>query len=52
MGPDEAVIQWRIVDIPLDELLAWVRANRYVRDFTCEERAQYDITPLCETEVP
>ncbi|WP_119071297.1 nSTAND1 domain-containing NTPase [Aggregatilinea lenta] len=47
-GPQEDVIQWRITDWPLDDLFAWVRENRYVRDFTCEERAQYRIEPLCE----
>jgi WD40 repeat protein/DNA-binding CsgD family transcriptional regulator len=50
LGPEEAVIQWRIVDMPLDDLRAWIAANRYVRDFTCEERAQYAIPPLCEMD--
>jgi WD40 repeat protein len=45
---DGEVIQWQFADWPLDKLLAWVRENRYVRDFTCEERAQYRIEPLCE----
>ncbi|MCC7208550.1 MAG: hypothetical protein IT323_14675, partial [Anaerolineae bacterium] len=36
----------------LDELKAWIAERRYVRDFTCEERAQYDIPPLCETQTP
>ncbi|MCA9915970.1 MAG: PD40 domain-containing protein, partial [Anaerolineae bacterium] len=40
------VNQWRIDTLP--ELLDWTRANRYVRDLTCEERAQYRIEPLCE----
>ncbi len=59
-GPDEqtafsatgsaadGIIEWRIADMPLDELLAWVYANRYVREFTCGERAHYRIEPLCE----
>jgi WD40 repeat protein len=42
------VSQWQIADWPLDKLLAWVHENRYIRDFTCEERAQYRIEPLCE----
>jgi len=29
-------------------LLAWVHDNRYIRDFTCAERAQYQIEPLCK----
>jgi WD40 repeat protein len=45
---DRWVTQWRITDWPLDKLLPWVHENRYIRDFTCEERAQYDIEPLCE----
>jgi len=31
----------------LEELKTWIRQHRYVRDFTCEERAQYNIEPLC-----
>ncbi len=42
------IIQWQIADWPLDDLLVWVHENRYIRDFTCEERAQYRIEPLCE----
>lgn len=45
---ESAVIQWRIVDWPLDKLLAWVHENRYLREFTCEERILYRIEPLCE----
>ena len=59
-GPDEqtafsatgsaadGIIEWRIADMPLDELLAWIYANRYVREFTCGERAHYRIEPLCD----
>ncbi|MCC7210148.1 MAG: WD40 repeat domain-containing protein [Anaerolineae bacterium] len=47
-----SVIQWEVVDQPLERLLAWVSTHRYVRDFTCEERAQYDIPPLCEMVAP
>jgi WD40 repeat protein len=28
-------------------VLEWLRANRYIREFTCEERQQYRIEPLC-----
>lgn len=48
LDPQGDVIQWRIADWPLDELLPWVHENRYVRAFTCEERAQYRIEPLCK----
>jgi WD40 repeat protein len=41
--------QWQVTERTLDELLAWIHANRYVRDFTCEERARFRIPPLCET---
>jgi WD40 repeat protein len=47
---DEEIIEWRVVDYTLDELRAWIAANRYVRDFTCEERMQYDIPPLCNEQ--
>lgn len=43
-----SIIQWRVADLSLDELLTWIAENRYMRDFTCEERAQYRIEPLCE----
>ena len=46
-GIDGNLIEWQIADQPLDELLSWVRENRYARDFTCEEREQYRIEPLC-----
>lgn len=45
---DGALIEWQIADLPLDELLAWIHANRYVRDLSCEERAQYRVEPYCE----
>ena len=38
---------WRI-DRTLDELKSWLAANRYVRDLTCVERANFRIEPLCE----
>ncbi|MCK6578474.1 MAG: protein kinase [Anaerolineae bacterium] len=47
-GMDGKVIEWQVADRPLNELLSWVRANRYQQDFSCEERAQYRIEPLCD----
>jgi WD40 repeat protein/DNA-binding SARP family transcriptional activator len=44
---DGSIRQWQIADWPLNELLAWVHANRYIRDFTCEERVLYRIEPFC-----
>jgi WD40 repeat protein len=46
-GKDGELIQWRIVDLPIDNLIEWIKANRYIRDFTCEEREQYQVEPLC-----
>jgi WD40 repeat protein len=45
---DGALIEWQITDLPLDELIDWTHANRYVRDLTCDEREQYRVEPLCE----
>ncbi len=44
---DGSIRQWQIADWPLNELLAWVYQNRYVREFTCEEHVRYRIKPLC-----
>jgi WD40 repeat protein/DNA-binding CsgD family transcriptional regulator/tRNA A-37 threonylcarbamoyl transferase component Bud32 len=45
--PQGVVIQWRIADWSLDELRAWIKDNRYVRDLTCDERELYRVEPLC-----
>ncbi|NDJ75955.1 MAG: protein kinase [Chloroflexi bacterium] len=42
------VYEWQIADWSLDELRDWARANRYVRAFSCDEREQYRIEPLCD----
>ncbi len=47
---DGTLIQWQIADQPLDELIEWVYANRYIRDLTCDERVQYRIEPPCNAE--
>lgn len=46
-GNDGQVIVRPIGEIPLDELLATIAENRVLRDFSCEEREQYRILPLC-----
>ncbi len=46
-GWEGSVIEWQIAEQSLDELIAWLRANRYIPDFTCAERIQYRIEPLC-----
>jgi WD40 repeat protein/DNA-binding SARP family transcriptional activator len=48
VGMDGALIEWQIADPSVDELLNWVHENRYLRELTCEERAQYRVEPLCE----
>jgi hypothetical protein len=37
-------------DVPplLQNYEAWVVNNRYIPDFTCDQRALYAIAPLCE----
>jgi WD40 repeat protein/DNA-binding SARP family transcriptional activator len=40
---DHTVIQWRISNLSLEELRAWIQANRYVRDLTCAEQASFQI---------
>lgn len=40
---------WDITNLPEDYRM-WVSENRYIPDFTCEQRALYVIEPLCETE--
>lgn len=47
VGFDGVAIHWQIAQRPLEELREWVLANRYIRDFTCEERETYRIQPLC-----
>ncbi|MEO8391925.1 MAG: protein kinase [Chloroflexota bacterium] len=37
---------WRIDD--LTQLIDWTRANRYVPELTCEQRALYRLEPLCD----
>jgi WD40 repeat protein len=46
-GFDGALIEWQTADLPLEELIAWAHANRYVRALTCEEKARYRVEPLC-----
>ncbi|MGD2178019.1 MAG: WD40 repeat domain-containing protein, partial [Anaerolineae bacterium] len=48
---DGALIEWQVADLPLEELIDWAYANRYVRELTCEEREQYRVEPLCSAEV-
>ena len=45
---DGSFIQRQITDLPLNELVKWVHANRYLHELTCDERTQYHVEPLCE----
>lgn len=38
---------WELPPEILYELVDWVRENRYIRGFTCKERENYRIEPLC-----
>ncbi|MEM8857394.1 MAG: hypothetical protein AAGD96_03685, partial [Chloroflexota bacterium] len=38
---------WRL-DLTDEELLNWIEGNRYVPEFSCEQRELYNILPLCE----
>ncbi|MEA3440197.1 MAG: WD40 repeat domain-containing protein [Chloroflexota bacterium] len=49
-GEDGVIIHWQLAAPALDELLDWIAHNRFVREFTCEERARYSIEPLCEPD--
>lgn len=45
---DWQAIEWRL-PLPPQELIAWARENRYIRDLTCTERETYRIEPLCNS---
>jgi WD40 repeat protein len=38
---------WQMARTP-DDLIEWARANRYITELTCPERAQYRVYPLCD----
>jgi hypothetical protein len=42
------VIVRPIGELPVNDVLAFIDDNRVLRDFTCEEREQYRIRPLCD----
>lgn len=44
---DQTITQWSLPHPSLEELQAWIAANRFVRELTCAERARYQIEPLC-----
>ncbi len=42
------VLEWNLSNQSTESLITWVEENRYVRDFTCQERIEYQIEPLCQ----
>ena len=47
---DGKVIVRPIAVMTVDEILAHIADNRVLRDFTCVERKQYRIFPLCDAD--
>jgi WD40 repeat protein len=45
---DGTVIVRPITETPVDEILAHIANNRVLQEFTCAERKQYRIIPLCD----
>jgi WD40 repeat protein/serine/threonine protein kinase len=42
---------WRFLPAP-NALVDWIQQNRYIREFTCAERALYQVEPLCPAPTP
>ena len=51
MNTDDNMELWRI-DVTLDELLTWTRANRYIPELTCDQLELYRLESQCEPESP
>ncbi len=47
ISTDGMLVQWKIAEKSLQELLNWIRENRYVTPLTCAEKSQYRVEPLC-----
>lgn len=46
-GSDDGTARlWKVAD-SREVMIAWLLDNRYLRDLTCTERAQYSIEPFC-----
>ncbi len=48
LAEGKQIIVWD-ASLPPDGLLAWAEANRYRTSFTCEQRDQFEIEPLCDS---
>ena len=49
-GDNDQITIWDASPLP-DDIDAWVRENRFIASFTCEQRALYNIEPLCQQPV-
>jgi WD40 repeat protein len=47
VSTDGMLVQWKIAEKSLQELLNWIQENRYVAPLTCAEKSQYRVEPLC-----
>jgi len=47
---DGTVIVRPITETPVNEILAYIADNRVLQEFTCVERKQYHIVPLCDAD--
>jgi WD40 repeat protein/serine/threonine protein kinase/DNA-binding XRE family transcriptional regulator len=45
---DLTITMWEPITLQLDELLAWIEANRVVSQLTCPQRERYGVEPLCD----
>lgn len=46
-GQDNTLRLWNIPQT-IDEIVNWAAENRYIMEFTCAQREQYRIEPLCD----
>jgi len=46
-GANDMLTFWDITDLP-DDYTSWVTENRYIPEFTCDQRDLYQIEPLCD----
>ncbi len=46
---DGQLVEWRVADKTLPELLDWIVVNRYLRELTCAEKLQYHVVTSCRS---
>lgn len=47
VSSDGMLVEWKITEKSLPDLLDWISKNRYVAPLTCSEKSQYHVEPLC-----